>query len=457
VLRTNPEADGIKLAAEGDSARYLGISEAQLAAMWPDLIRLSQRIHAQPGSGGSEIIPREDSIPPTMRGKPSLGAGSLAPASVMPQSQLPLSMQPQAAASGPVSEMPKAFVCVVCKKASHGSRCPVCSGHVCSEHQVGPEQWCADCANVYKLDVRSRANPAWLAYVSAGTVAGTAVVSLLAAVLAGTSVVGALVGSVLLSSVAVVALVVGRTVWLKRTFLQRRGQVVEAEPAPEPVLPFGLTVQPEPEIAVRSASFESVLPSHQPVPRWVRSELPSVLSFPPPSEPLRPEPHAHPHVAPSVMPEAPAPDASAPQSQASAATRAKMPLRTDPLPPAPTRDLPEPSQPEPAPLRAQAKPAPVEPESEWRPIERTDAGLEVPTFPPPPARPSPVAPLLAATDGASSRSGRTAADRLAVEPAEPPPSSSMEACQPPAAAALVRCRPASIRPAFNACSANEPS
>ncbi|HEY3498245.1 MAG TPA: HDOD domain-containing protein [Polyangiaceae bacterium] len=490
VLRTHPDAEGVRRAAESDSARYLGISEAQLSAMWPDLLRLSQRINAQPGSGGSEIIPREDSIPPSMRERPSQRAHSLAP-SLAPAASLPPAQ---------VSEMPKTFECVVCKKASHGSRCPVCSGHVCSEHQVGPEQWCSDCASVYKLDVQSEKTPSWVRYAAGATVVGSALISLVAAVLADTSLLGALVGSTLLSSVAVVALVVGRSVWLKRSFILRRGQVVESEP---PLLSLGLAAQQEPEIAIRNEGPENLslpvpsqpapdlsVPSQAPLhslsvsqapPRWTRSELPSVLSFPPPSEPLRSEPHAYPHVMPSVHPEAPLPE------------RVQR-MRTDPVPQAPIHSAaPVHSA---APLHSTAQSPSVaahaetlagagplffpEPKSErgvaeavpddapeWRPIERTQPALAVPSFAPPSARPSPAAPLLSPSMPAAaappapkpaplpqaviiSGSAATAAE------APPPSNSTVEACKPPALNSLVACRPASMRPAVNACSIPSP-
>ena len=415
LLRTHPDAEGVRTASESDSARYLGISEAQLSAMWPDLTRLCQRIYSQPGSGGSEIIPREDSIPPSMRAKPSQRAPSLAPVNNAAASLVP-PVESQAPAH--VSEIPKAFECVVCKKASHGSRCPVCSGHVCSEHQVGPQQWCSDCASVYTLDVKSGKLPSWLRYAAIAIFVGSSVVSLLAAVLAGTSPLGALVGSLLLSIVAVVVLFVGRTVWLKRTFMHRRGQVVESEPPP---LPFGLAAQQETEIAIRDeapaslsvpshAATEPVVPrqaplsaalfEHQGAPSqmpapWVRSELPAVLSFPPPAEPLRAEPQADPHIMPSVQPEAPRPQPThtdpipaARQGQSPYAHSATLPGPA--FYPDPPRHQP---QPEPGPDRAPSA-ASEQPAPEWRPVERTQPALAIPSFVPPSARPSPAAPLL---------------------------------------------------------------
>jgi putative nucleotidyltransferase with HDIG domain len=451
VLRSHPDAEGIHMAAETDSARYLGVSEAQLSAMWVDLVRLSQRIHAQAPSGGSEIIPREDSIPPSM-GTPSQRARSLAPMSSGPHSVTPLSPQSLAAALAAhpvrVSETPKAFECVVCKKASHGTRCPVCSGHVCSEHQVGKEQWCTECTSVYRFDVRSGETPGWVRYASIAIVLGAAAVSLIVALLSQTSLAGALLGSTLLSSVAVVALLAGRTVFLKRRFMQRRGQVVDGE-ATETAMPFGLTMQPEPEIAIAGGSAANVeMPSQAP-PRWTRSELPSVLSFPPPAEPLRSGPHAHPNVLPSVLPAA-----ETPEPPAAPATR------TEPVPampaapaakPVPREAQPVSTEPEPS-RRAPAREPSFDDAPGWRPVERTEPRLAMPSFSPPTPRPSPAAPLLA--QGTPSSTNTPSANAETTEAT--PPSSSAEACKPPVAATLVRCRPASMRPAANACSVPEP-
>ncbi|HEX6277605.1 MAG TPA: HDOD domain-containing protein, partial [Polyangiaceae bacterium] len=68
LLRAPDAAAALKQAAESDSARYLGISEPQLASMWQDLARLAQRIAANPAAGNeAEMIPREESMPPEHR------------------------------------------------------------------------------------------------------------------------------------------------------------------------------------------------------------------------------------------------------------------------------------------------------------------------------------------------------------------------------------------------------
>jgi putative nucleotidyltransferase with HDIG domain len=321
LVRAPDAAAALKQAAESDSARYLGISEPQLAAMWQDLTRLTQRIGANPAAGNeAEMIPREESMPPELRARTSLAAkaepfaGSLAP-------------QSEALAVSPLSEVPKHFVCVVCSKATHGSRCPVCSGHVCSAHQVGAEQWCIDCANVYSLEVGGSKIPLWgrLGAVAAVGVAG--LISVIVALLSDKPLLEAFVGAVLLSSVVVVLAAVVRRVFLKRLFLSSRARVIDDEsdhpepvpagaaaPADEPAheeteqalpaggfpshapLPFGLSVPPAPIIHSTSERFRASQPvTEAPGPESVRSPEPERDVFRPieRTEPaLRLVPHA---------------------------------------------------------------------------------------------------------------------------------------------------------------------
>jgi HD-like signal output (HDOD) protein len=292
LVRTSTEAEGIVLAAQSPAASYLGVSEAQLSSMWADLSRLSQRIHATPGADQGELIPREESIPPQMRGK-KRSRKSVAPVRSLPpgtfsaapradvEGSLPAPSLPPSA-TGPISEMPKHFVCVVCHRASFGNRCPVCSGHVCAKHQVGAEQWCTDCATAYRLDVGANAFPLWERLTALGIVLGAGTLSVVVAVLAGRPVLGALVGSTLLASLCILLVVVGRRFWLKRMFLLKRGQVPVSD---EPALPLGLTMPPEPAIAMREEPPLAVRPTVPARP----ADLPALFSMVPTSdEPLPP-------------------------------------------------------------------------------------------------------------------------------------------------------------------------
>jgi putative nucleotidyltransferase with HDIG domain len=353
LVKNSTEAEAIVLSAQSPAASYLGVSEAQLASMWGDLSRLSQRINSTPGSDTAEIIPREDSIPPAQRKKKkggksmtpvrSLPPGTLsaAPEALMEGSLPAPSLEPP---RGPISEMPKHFVCVVCQKASYGNRCPVCSGHVCAKHQVGPEQWCTDCAAAYRLDVGSHAFPMWERLTALGIVIGAGMLSVVVAVIAGRPVVGALAGSTLLATLCIVLVLVGRRFWLKRTFLRTRAHAVTPD---ETSLPLGLSMPPEPAIAMRDEPPLEVRPT---VLAKV-GELPALFTVAPAQGATQAPPsHAVAPPPPSVA--APAESIAAPPP--SVAAPAKMPVfsepavsfgeaslpvvsqtRTDPLPPAP--------------------------------------------------------------------------------------------------------------------------
>lgn len=108
--------------AQGSAAKYLEISEPQIATMWPDLAALHERCAQQLTSGDAAPVA-------------SVGP-SLAPASLRDGST------PSAA--------PRQLACVVCEAPSFGTTCPACSGHVCPDHEVGPDHWCAACAGEYE-------------------------------------------------------------------------------------------------------------------------------------------------------------------------------------------------------------------------------------------------------------------------------------------------------------------
>jgi putative nucleotidyltransferase with HDIG domain len=277
LLRTTHDAEAIKQAAESDAARYLEISEAQLGTMWQDLRRLTLRIGGHTGQSEVEIIPRKDSVPPSLR--PKHRRSSMPGHSLMPREGASLMPSLLAESNVPVSIVPKHFACVVCKKASFGARCPICSGGVCPEHQVGTEQWCAECAAEYGM--RSNRPPKWARWTTAGVAGGAAMLSFIGAALASDpSLLDLLVGPALIGALCVLLGSVGWRVMHKRKFISQRGHVLDDDPiasvpeaaeqaeaqpsiagslAPpqpsipaQPRLPFGLSVPSSPLIAMRS-------------------------------------------------------------------------------------------------------------------------------------------------------------------------------------------------------------
>jgi putative nucleotidyltransferase with HDIG domain len=401
LVRSHAEPEGVVLAAQSPAASYLNVSEAQLSSMWGDLTRLSQRIISPNGTDQAEIIPREDSIPPSLRPR---GKSKLPMATFEPP---PPSVRPPA---GLVSEVPKHFVCVVCSKASFGNRCPVCSGHVCAEHQVGTEQWCSECATAYAIEVGKHAFPMWERLTALGIVVGAGLLSLVVALLAGRPVLGALVGSVMLSSLCVVLVLIGRRFWLKKVFFKTRAQ---SHAADEPVLPLGLTMPPEPTIAMLSDAPDiSLRPTERINPDVDARGLPALFSVapteiavqrsePPPSSADMPGLSALPPV-PEPPPEASLPPVAAPPRVQPAYSSAPPMIEVrstvhDPQKPGVARyaDMPhgdptsvapalfavdEPVPPPPAPARVEPK-TDVAAESElpaadgWRPVERTEPAL----------------------------------------------------------------------------------
>jgi HD-like signal output (HDOD) protein len=488
LVRTHSEQEGVTAAAQSPAATYLGVSEAQLSSMWHDLSRLSQRIVSPAGADQSEMIPREDSIPPSLRprARSKLPHASLAPG---------VSVRPEAER---VSEVPKHFVCVVCKKASFGNRCPVCAGHVCAQHQVGAEQWCTECSAAYAIEVGKRAFPLWERLTALGIVVGAGLLSLVVAVLAGRPVLGALFGSVLLSTLCVLLVLVGRRFWLKKVFFQTRAQ---SHAANEPILPLGLSMPPEPTIALLSdAPQVSMRPTERINPTPDRRGLPALFSVVPTALDAarsRAPVSAVPPVAavPTVPPVSAAPPTSAadplpavlsPHYTRAATMRGLAP--TDiPHGVVPHAGPPSPPPPPPAPASMTHVEAKAEHSDAdgWRPIERTEPALPLsrresnglrrlaealPSIPPaiePPARVAPVS-VLASNDVAAPIHGVTEVPRAAGRGAyvtmpdascEPLPEPSLEApmfvpetCNAVSPTLLVACRPASLKPRFYACS-----
>ncbi len=141
--------------ARGDSAAYLDVSEAQLAAMWDELQTLREQSTAR--SRGVDVPEKE----------------------LLPRHQIRKSA-PRGLASHAV-QAPMHFPCVVCQKPSYGNVCPCCQGYVCPTHQTGSHEWCSACTRTFtnslsrsRLGLRSKAGVAAAATALASTAAAGA-------------------------------------------------------------------------------------------------------------------------------------------------------------------------------------------------------------------------------------------------------------------------------------------
>jgi putative nucleotidyltransferase with HDIG domain len=199
--------------AQSEAATYLEVSEVQLATMWGELQALREQCSAR--SRGAEatasLVPRQE----------ALGASSgRAPSS-----------------SGTPRSLPKHFPCIVCHNPSFGNTCPRCAGYVCTVHQIGPNDWCAQCLHEYndtvvgaRMSLRFK------------TMAGAAIVGLASAAVIGVAAGGAesamelTLAPLLLTATAVIVCVVGWRWYLRYRFMrvQPRHRRPQTEPREAP-------------------------------------------------------------------------------------------------------------------------------------------------------------------------------------------------------------------------------
>ncbi|HWA75333.1 MAG TPA: HDOD domain-containing protein [Polyangiaceae bacterium] len=119
ALAAGAQRDQASLLAQHDAANYLDISEAQLAAMWPELSQLRLQALEQ----DSDDDAPESASAARIKSQPSKPS----------EAQL----------------VPKQFPCVECGSASFGSTCPACGSNLCPQHPVGSSGWCARCDRSY--------------------------------------------------------------------------------------------------------------------------------------------------------------------------------------------------------------------------------------------------------------------------------------------------------------------
>lgn len=157
VLALHDEKIGTEIAANSEAARYLDISDAQLAAMWQDLAGLRERSRAR-----SHGEPELDAMVPKVDVAESL----------RPRVSRISQEQPGSARAGkPLQEVPVHFPCGVCGKPSFGNVCAACGIQVCPEHQMPGDEWCTGCRREYS-SFRARTTLPLLAKVGMGVVVG---------------------------------------------------------------------------------------------------------------------------------------------------------------------------------------------------------------------------------------------------------------------------------------------
>lgn len=117
---------GIERLARTEAASYLDISEAQLAAMWDEMLAIAVRARA---SYRGEAIPDVESQAPVSQAPGSRRKALTAP---------PVEAAPEA---------PVNFPCVVCGVPSYANVCRACGGYMCPEHQQTDDEWCSLCSS----------------------------------------------------------------------------------------------------------------------------------------------------------------------------------------------------------------------------------------------------------------------------------------------------------------------
>lgn len=137
-----------------EAASYLEISEAQLAAMWDEMLAVAVKARASyRGEAVPEIERRE------------------------PKSSRPVSRRHlQEAAPVEAPQAPCNFPCVVCGVPTYANTCRACGGYVCPAHHQSEDEWCALCVSHYE---RLKLNlPPWV-YSALGGAVGAMLVGTL--------------------------------------------------------------------------------------------------------------------------------------------------------------------------------------------------------------------------------------------------------------------------------------
>jgi len=236
ALSSDDDEVQVERAARSESASYLDISAAQLAAIWDELRNLHERSRAlfrgeeppdalPPVSLRPAARPARPSVskrlrashpslrPPTLKGLGDLTSSSRRGFVVAAQAQVAIKDAP---------EGPKQFPCVVCSGPSFANVCPACHGYVCPAHQAGADEWCQLCRTEYVTESHGiRLRPILSLMLGAGV--GATVVGACVSLVAGRGVgtpallVGPLIGTGLAAGLVAIFHRYARRAWFVRT------------------------------------------------------------------------------------------------------------------------------------------------------------------------------------------------------------------------------------------------
>ncbi|HVW27117.1 MAG TPA: HDOD domain-containing protein [Polyangiaceae bacterium] len=277
ALTSEDDEAQVERAARSESASYLDISAAQLAAIWDELRNLHERSRAlfrgeEPPVAMPEVSlrpaprPARPSVskrlsashpslrPPTLKGLGDLTSSSRRGFVVAAPAQIAIKDAP---------EGPKQFPCVVCSGPSFANVCPACHGYVCPAHQAGPDEWCKLCRTEYLTESYGiRLRPILVLMLGAGVGATSvgACVSMATGRGFGTPamLVGPLIGTALAAGLVAIFHRYARRAWFVRTRPDRSAAGAAHVSTPLP---------PDPAKEGESAPDSGVRDSSRPAPQ----------------------------------------------------------------------------------------------------------------------------------------------------------------------------------------------
>jgi HD-like signal output (HDOD) protein len=236
ALVSDDDETQVERAARSESASYLDISAAQLAAIWDELRNLHERSRAlfrgeEPPAALPEVSlrPSARALRPSVSKRLSHNHPSLRPPTLKGLGDLTSSSRRGFVVAAPAKiaikeepEGPKQFPCVVCSGPSFANVCPACHGYVCPDHQAGPDDWCKLCRTEYLTESYGiRLRPILILMLGAGigaTIVGACVSMATGRGLGSAAVlVGPLIGTGLAAGLVAIFHRYARRAWFLRT------------------------------------------------------------------------------------------------------------------------------------------------------------------------------------------------------------------------------------------------